>query len=133
MAALPDERVIVGSHREINSDNFTGYVSVWHDDRAVRGLKQTHTGEVRVAAVPGGRFVNCSQDCKLKLWTTNGGQEVKLDVDIERNFDVEDWVTSVAALPNGEHLVVGGLRRDRAVQRRRDALLHCFRSWRSPL
>ena len=50
VAALPDGRVIVGSHREINSDNFTGYVSVWHDDRAVRGLKQTHTGEVRVAA-----------------------------------------------------------------------------------
>ena len=43
----------------------------------------------------------------MKLWRTDGGPGGGLDVDVERTFHVEDWVTSVAALPDGEHLVVG--------------------------
>ena len=106
VAALPDGRVIVGSHQE-TKDAFIGFVSVWQADRAVRVLKQAHADEVRVAAVPGGRFVSCSDDFKMKLWRTDGGPGGGLDVDVERTFHVEDWVTSVAALPDGEHLVVG--------------------------
>ena len=43
----------------------------------------------------------------MKLWRTDGGPGGALDVDLERTFHVEDWVHSVAALPDGEHLVVG--------------------------
>ena len=108
VAALPDGRVVVGSHQETKVA-FTGFVSVWQNDRAVRVLKQAHADEVRVAAVPGGRFVSCSDvgAGRMKLWRTDGGPGGALDVDLERTFHVEDWVHSVAALPDGEHLVVG--------------------------
>ena len=52
-----------------------------------------------VAALPGGRFVSCSDDHLVKIWTLAG--------DLEHTFNLEDWVLSVAVLPDGAHLVVG--------------------------
>ena len=51
--------------------------------------------------LPGGaRFVTCSDDGDVKLWT--------LDGTLERTFDDgHRYVMSVAALPDGVHFVVG--------------------------
>ena len=53
-----------------------------------------------VAVLPGGaRFVSAGEDDTVKLWAIDGT--------LERTFDLEDWATSVAALPDGVHFVVG--------------------------
>ena len=75
-------------------------VMVFLGDQHVRTI-QAHAGGVEaVAVLPGGaRFVSGSQDGTAKLWTLDGS--------LERTFEVGSYMTCVAALPDGEHFVVG--------------------------
>ena len=52
-----------------------------------------------VEALPDGRVLSGGQDGTVKMWALNGM--------LERVFDIEDWVTCVAALPDGVHFVIG--------------------------
>jgi WD40 repeat protein len=100
--ALPDGRFIIGTSY--------GEMKLWHpavptfvdaeddDDYA-------HTDLVRgLALLPrDGRFVSSSNDNTAKLWSLPSLATVKL----ERTFEEDGLVGSIAALPDGVHFVVG--------------------------
>ena len=99
VAAAPDGRIITSSR-----DGMKSTVKVWLRDpwpEPERTIETDHGGGVNAMAVlPGGvHFVSGSWDETAKLWTLDGA--------LERTFEVGYPVLSVAALPDGLHLVIG--------------------------
>ena len=88
--ALPDGRFIIGtSDGEIKMCNGSFVHTINAHTDMLRGL----------VVLPDGRFVSSSNDDTAKLWRSNG--------ELERTFEEDGLVGSVAALPDGVHFVVG--------------------------
>ena len=88
--ALPDGRFIIGeSFGAIIMCNGSFVHTIHAHTDMLRGL----------AVLPDGRFVSSSNDNTAKLWTSDGK--------LERTFEEDGLVGSIAALPDGVHFVVG--------------------------
>jgi len=88
--ALPDGRFIIGeSFGEIRMCNGSFVHTIHAHTDMLRGL----------AVLSDGRFVSSSNDNTAKLWTSDGK--------LERTFEEDGLVGSIAALPDGVHFVVG--------------------------
>lgn len=88
--ALPDGRFIIGtSDGEIKMCNGSLVHTINAHTDMLRGL----------VVLPDGRFVSSSNDNTARLWRSNG--------ELERTFEEDGLVGSVAALPDGVHFVVG--------------------------
>ena len=90
--ALPDRFIIGTSYGEIKL--WDGLLVMEADD------DDAHHDLVRgLAVLPDGRFVSSSNDNTAKLWKSDGK--------LERTFEEDGLVGSIAALPDGVHFVVG--------------------------
>ena len=88
--ALPDGRFIIGtSDGEIKMCNGSFVHTIDAHTELLRGL----------VVLPDGRFLSSSNDNTAKLWTSDG--------ELERTFQEDGIVGSIAALPDGVHFVVG--------------------------
>ena len=87
---LPDGRFIIG----------TGDGEIKMCNGSLVDTINAHTDMVRgLVVLPDGRFVSCSNDHTATLWRSNG--------ELERTFEEDGIVGSIAALPDGVHFVVG--------------------------
>ena len=88
--ALPDGRFIIGtSDGEIKMCNGSFVHTIDAHTDMLRGL----------VVLPDGHFLSSSNDNTAKLWTSDG--------ELERTFQEDGLVGSIAALPDGVHFVVG--------------------------
>ena len=118
--ALPDGRFITGTD--------DGVIQVWRDGACVQTIEDVaeeigaaHCELVRgLAALPDGRLLSCSNDDTTKLWTSDGK--------LERTFEEDGLVGSIAVAPDGVHFVVGLYNGEIKVYHIDGTLLHTFES-----